>query len=89
MLSNGQALQTYPHDPDAFTQGLEYQRACNRTGCQDIFWESTGAAAHEKLYGGVAHGTFKPLFPLVVTLVTRPMHVQVSTADPPSERLMC
>ena len=50
MLSNVQALQTYPHDPDAFTQGLEYQRVCNRTGCHEVFWESTGAAALGQLY---------------------------------------
>lgn len=34
--------QIYPHDPNAFTQGLEYDKICNATGCQDIFWESTG-----------------------------------------------
>ncbi|KAL3151763.1 hypothetical protein ABBQ38_012739 [Trebouxia sp. C0009 RCD-2024] len=35
-------VQTYPHDPNAFTQGLEYDTICNSTSCQDIFWESTG-----------------------------------------------
>lgn len=37
--------QTYPHDPNAFTQGLEYDKVCNGTSCQDIFWESTGTLA--------------------------------------------
>lgn len=37
----------YPHDPDAFTQGLEYDRSCKTDSssvekCSDIFWESTG-----------------------------------------------
>lgn len=44
-LSNYSIIQTYPHDPNAFTQGLEYDRICNSTdasSCQDIFWESTG-----------------------------------------------
>ena len=39
------ALQTYPHDPNAFTQGLEYDQICDSASpasCQDIFWESTG-----------------------------------------------
>ncbi|EFJ43996.1 hypothetical protein VOLCADRAFT_95857 [Volvox carteri f. nagariensis] len=34
----------YPHDPKAFTQGLQFDRECdddNKT-CFDIFWESTG-----------------------------------------------
>ena len=38
-------MQTYPHDPNAFTQGLEYDKSCNATACQDIFWESTGVFA--------------------------------------------
>ena len=34
----------YPHDPQAFTQGLEFGRACgNEAGqCTEFFWESTG-----------------------------------------------
>lgn len=31
-------VQEYPHDPDAFTQGLEY----DRSGDLQFFWESTG-----------------------------------------------
>lgn len=44
-LSNYSITQTYPHDPNAFTQGLEYDQTCdsaNPPSCQDIFWESTG-----------------------------------------------
>ena len=50
-------LQTYhiarvlPHDPDAFTQGLEFDKICdNSTGdCKDVFWESTGDSQHFQL----------------------------------------
>ena len=31
-------VDTYPHDPDAFTQGLDY----DKVNGQDVFWESTG-----------------------------------------------
>ena len=38
---------TFPHDPQAFTQGLEYDRVCSGAGgkqrCDDVLWESTGA----------------------------------------------
>ena len=33
-------IDTYPHDPDAFTQGLDYDKVDG----QDVFWESTGTA---------------------------------------------
>lgn len=37
---------TFPHDPQAFTQGLEYDRVCSGAAgeeqCDDVFWESTG-----------------------------------------------
>lgn len=33
-------IETYPHDPNAFTQGLEY----DKVNGQDAFWESTGSA---------------------------------------------
>jgi glutamine cyclotransferase len=33
----------FPHDPRAFTQGLQYDAVCNSKGvCTDVFWESTG-----------------------------------------------
>ncbi|DBA89734.1 hypothetical protein WJX79_003529 [Trebouxia sp. C0005] len=44
-LSNYSIIQTYPHDPNAFTQGLEYDQICDSASpasCQDVFWESTG-----------------------------------------------
>ncbi len=31
-------VKEYPHDPDAFTQGLQFDRA----GATEFFWESTG-----------------------------------------------
>jgi hypothetical protein len=36
------------HSPEAFTQGLEFDRSCQRNDvgkeeCTDILWESTGA----------------------------------------------
>ena len=38
--------QTYQHDPDAFTQGLEYDQLCSSEGnCTDVLWESTGRLA--------------------------------------------
>ena len=33
-------VDTFPHDPDAFTQGLDY----DKVNGQDVFWESTGTA---------------------------------------------
>ena len=34
----------YPHNPNAFTQGLEFEKLCNPPGnCTDVLWESTGA----------------------------------------------
>ena len=33
-------VETYPHDPNAFTQGLDY----DKVNGQDAFWESTGTA---------------------------------------------
>ena len=41
-------VRELPHQADAFTQGLEYDRRCAKTAkgdgfrCTDIFWESTG-----------------------------------------------
>ena len=32
-------IETYPHDPNAFTQGLDYDKVDGA----DVFWESTGA----------------------------------------------
>ena len=32
-------VETYPHDPNAFTQGLDYDKVDGA----DVFWESTGA----------------------------------------------
>ncbi len=32
-------IETYPHDPNAFTQGLDYDKVDGA----DAFWESTGA----------------------------------------------
>lgn len=33
----------YPHNPNAFTQGLEYEKLCfSAANCTDILWESTG-----------------------------------------------
>ena len=38
-----QVVKEYVHDPNAFTQGLEYDTDCSSGTCQDVFWESTGA----------------------------------------------
>ena len=43
-------LREYPHDPRAFTQGLEFDRHCDKKGggeqqrraCREVLWESTG-----------------------------------------------
>eukprot|EP00879_Flechtneria_rotunda_P020820 GHRR01021918.1.p1 GENE.GHRR01021918.1~~GHRR01021918.1.p1 ORF type:complete len:259 (+),score=42.76 GHRR01021918.1:662-1438(+) len=34
----------YPHDPNAFTQGLQFDTVCTTAGgdCREVFWESTG-----------------------------------------------
>lgn len=42
-----ETIAEYPHDAGAFTQGLEYEKACMPTAggeqnCTDAFWESTG-----------------------------------------------
>ena len=45
-----EVVNEFPHDPKAFTQGLEHEYKCVKspTGhpipeCSDILWESTGA----------------------------------------------
>ena len=38
-------VDTFPHDPDAFTQGLDY----DKVNGQDVFWESTGTAIKSAL----------------------------------------
>ena len=46
--SDAPAVYTYtlvaefPHDPQAFTQGLQFDRACGGGSCRDVLWESTG-----------------------------------------------
>lgn len=60
------ALFTYrivkelPHDPAAFTQGLQYDRRCadGPKNCTDVFWESTGEGpgAERGREGGGAAG---------------------------------
>eukprot|EP00208_Stichococcus_sp_RCC1054_P005758 CAMPEP_0206141564 /NCGR_PEP_ID=MMETSP1473-20131121/13375_1 /ASSEMBLY_ACC=CAM_ASM_001109 /TAXON_ID=1461547 /ORGANISM="Stichococcus sp, Strain RCC1054" /LENGTH=324 /DNA_ID=CAMNT_0053536179 /DNA_START=227 /DNA_END=1201 /DNA_ORIENTATION=+ len=40
-------VATFPHDPQAFTQGLEFDQTCSKVPggkkeCHDILWESTG-----------------------------------------------
>ena len=35
-------VDTYPHNPDSFTQGLDY----DKINGQDVLWESTGRARH-------------------------------------------
>lgn len=37
------------HSPEAFTQGLEFDRSCHKDAqgkrqCEDVLWESTGEA---------------------------------------------
>ena len=46
-----EVVQEFPHDPKAFTQGLEHEYKCVKspTGhpipeCSDVLWESTGGA---------------------------------------------
>ncbi|GIL83675.1 hypothetical protein Vretimale_10360 [Volvox reticuliferus] len=46
-----EVVAEYPHDPRAFTQGLQFDRACddgNKT-CFDVFWESTGLNGHSSI----------------------------------------
>ena len=38
-----QVVHEYVHDPDAFTQGLEYDTDCSSGACKEVYWESTGA----------------------------------------------
>ena len=41
---------TYPHNPNAFTQGLEYEKICTSTdNCTEVLWESTGTDLHKLL----------------------------------------
>ena len=48
-LYSYEVVRELPHQADAFTQGLEYDKQCAKTAkgdgfeCTDIFWESTGA----------------------------------------------
>mmetsp|Transcript_27745 Transcript_27745/g.70722 ORF Transcript_27745/g.70722 Transcript_27745/m.70722 type:complete len:285 (-) Transcript_27745:299-1153(-) len=37
-------IAEYPHDPQAFTQGIQFDRSCDNDSkeCCDVFWESTG-----------------------------------------------
>lgn len=35
-------MNEYPHDPNAFTQGLDYDQKCKDGTCTSIFYESTG-----------------------------------------------
>ena len=64
---NSCAVQTYPHDPNAFTQGLEYDRICNPrnlTSCKEVFWESTGidcSQRHHVVFGKILHAVGEPL----------------------------
>ena len=56
MLQPGQALlarqvvHEYVHDPDAFTQGLEYDTDCSSGACKEVYWESTGAWLSQPTY---------------------------------------
>eukprot|EP00967_Tisochrysis_lutea_P157047 scaffold317893_cov19-Tisochrysis_lutea.AAC.1 len=35
-------VESFPHDPLAFTQGLEFEQLCtDGQACTDTFWEST------------------------------------------------
>ncbi|KAK9826436.1 hypothetical protein WJX81_005557 [Elliptochloris bilobata] len=42
VLYTYKVVHEYVHDPDAFTQGLEYDTDCSSGACKDVFWESTG-----------------------------------------------
>lgn len=38
-----EVVAEFPHDPRAFTQGLQHDTVCNAAGsCSEVFWESTG-----------------------------------------------
>lgn len=38
-----EVVAEFPHDPRAFTQGLQHDTVCNSKGtCNEVFWESTG-----------------------------------------------
>lgn len=43
-LQSYQITNVFPHDPNAFTQGLEYDELCDSSSrnCTDVLWESTG-----------------------------------------------
>lgn len=43
-LQSYQITNAFPHDPEAFTQGLEYDEICDESSenCTDVLWESTG-----------------------------------------------
>lgn len=48
------------HSPEAFTQGLEFDRSCQRNDvgkeeCTDILWESTGAPISVQQAGARLH----------------------------------
>ncbi len=38
-------VKEYPHDPNAFTQGIEF----DRNGALEFFWESTGKQTNQTL----------------------------------------
>ncbi|MEW5318612.1 MAG: hypothetical protein WDW38_009822 [Sanguina aurantia] len=44
LLWSYDTVAEYPHDPNAFTQGLTFDRECSDSSqqCFDVFWESTG-----------------------------------------------
>jgi len=38
-------VNSFPHDPQAFTQGLHFEQYCSEAdekSCRDTLWESTG-----------------------------------------------
>jgi glutamine cyclotransferase len=38
-----EVVAEFPHDPRAFTQGLQHDSVCNaQNSCSEVFWESTG-----------------------------------------------
>jgi hypothetical protein len=38
-----EVVAEFPHDPRAFTQGLQHDTVCNaQNSCSEVFWESTG-----------------------------------------------
>ena len=45
-----QVVHEYVHDPDAFTQGLEYDTDCSSGACKEVYWESTGASLFPGLH---------------------------------------